>query len=422
MKTLRNKQQKLIFRMALIGFFVIFAILIYFLFFMHAKVSVQVMPENAIVTLDNRPTAVSGGSASFVTSLGRHTLRVEADKYVGFKEEINLARGQNYSKKISLTKAPEPVEIVASAQNIAVKDNEIYYFNPADRLFYLSKVSYAADGTASVASTQPITSKPTGSFDKIVWAPSRELVLIKRGTSVYTLDFKKYDFVNQNEVLFGNDIGDIAWAPDSSRVAYSYSPPDGEKSLIFSDPFNQNIFRAANLAAIRIDNPFIAFSPSSEWLAVIPRNQNFDQNQIYLMNVYTKAIKLASPDGNQKEAAFTSDSKKIVYSTYDSNLNNPVRQLLSVMDLDGTNKKAFGIAARASNTRYFKDSNQIFLPSVSGQSKMVLVDVSSGRTSEFYFSGQGNSNISEIFLNYQNTGAIFISAGKLYFVKLEGNG
>lgn len=406
--------------MALIAFFVVFAVLIYFLFFMHAKVSVQVVPENAIVTLDNRPTAVSGGSASFVTTLGKHTLRVEADKYVGFKEELNLTRGQNYSKKITLTKAPEPVEIVASAQSIAVKDNDIYYFNPADRLFYLAKVTYSADGTATVASAQPITSKPTANFDKIVWAPNRELVLIKRGTSIYTLDFKKYDFVNQNEVLFSNNVGDIAWAPDSSRIAYSYAPPDGEKSLIFSDAFNQNIFRAANLAEQGINDPYIAFSPSSEWLVIIPRNQNFDQNQIYLMNVYTKAVKSVNTDGNQKEAAFTLDSKKIVYSTYDGNLNNPVRQLLSVMDLDGTNKKAFGIAARASNTRYFKDPNQIFLSAVAGQSRMVLVDVSSGKTSEFYFSGQ-SSGISEIFLNDQNTGAIFISAGKLYFVKLVSN-
>lgn len=407
--------------MVLIGFLIFISAAVYILFFMRGKVVVEVVPTSAIVTLDNKPSAVINGSASFITKLGRHTLRVEADNYVGYKEEIDLKRGNNYAKKITLEKAPTPVEIAANAQHIAIKDNEIFYFNPSDRLFYLSKIDYSGDGQAKVSSTQAITSKPVTDFDNLIWSSNRELVAIKRGTKVSILDFMKYDFVHQSEVFFSDNVGDIVWSPDNSRLAYYYAPPGGEKSLVFSDAGNQNMTRAANLAELGINNPYLAFSPSSEFLAIIPRNQSFDQNKVYLMNIYSRQISTASNTGNQKEAVFSSDSQKVIYSTFSGSPENPVGQLLSVMNLDGNENRPLEIAARASSARLWSNPNQVFLPINSAGSKMILVTISSGQTSEFYFMGQGNSEISEIFLNNDKNGAIFVSSGKLYFVKLISN-
>lgn len=408
--------------MILIGFSILTAILIYFLFFTKAKVSVEVVPTSAVVTLDNKPSAITNGSASFVTSLGKHTLRVEADNYIGYKQEVNLSRGRNFSKSITLTKAPTPVKIAENAQYVAISGDNVFYFNPTDKLFYLAKIHYITGGQAEVASAQAITSKPLVSFDKIIWSPNCELVAIKRGTSVSVLDFKKYDFVHQNEISFGNNIGDIAWSPDNSRLAYYYAPPSGEKSLIFSDANNQNITRVVNFAEAGIENPFLAFSPSSEYLTIVPRNQNFDQNKIYLLNVYTRTITPSNSAGNQKEALFSADSKKIIYSTYSDNQQNPVRQILSVMDLNFSNSKSLGIAAKATDIRLWQNFDQIFLPVNSTRSKMMVVDLNTGQTSEFYFTGQSDSNISEVALNGQKNAAIFVSKSILYFVKLEGNG
>ena len=72
--------------------------------------------------------------------------------------------------------------------------------------------------------------------------------------------------------------------------------------------------------------------------------------------------------------------------------------------------------------RYWKETNKIFLPLVSEGSKLVLVDTESGRTDDFYFTGQKNLKIDDIHLNDDHTGAVFVSGDKLYFVKLEGNG
>ena len=420
----RTRQQKsqLIFQMVLIGIFIFISLAIYLLFFMRGKVSVEVVPTSAVVTLDNKPGNFSNGSVSFLASLGKHILKVEADNYIGFKEEVYLKRGMNYSKKISLKKSPVPIEIASSASNITIKGDEIFYKNTADGLFYIAKVSFLDDGSVNVESTQKITSKPLDNANQTFWSPTKELVITKNGSSVSLLDFKKYDFVNQNIVHFGDHIGDIVWAPDNSRVAYSYSPPSGERSIIFSDANNSNIFRAVNLAQLNIYNPYLAFSPDSQWMVVIPRNEAYEQNQIYLLNIYTREIKVLNSDGNQKEAIFSADSKKIIFSTYDTKSINKIKRTVGSINIDGTDKKSFSLAANASMGRYWKEANKIFLPLVSEGSKLVLVDTESGRTDDFYFTGQKNLKIDDIHLNDDHTGAVFVSGDKLYFVKLEGNG
>jgi len=348
-------------------------------------------------------------------------LKVESDDYIGYKEEITLARGKNYSKKITLKTAPMPIEIAASAQFIAVKNNEIFYQNPSDKLIYLSKIKFSAGGEIQPESTQAITSSAIENVDNILWSPTRELLLLKRGTDVNLFDFKKYDFVNQQEALFGHYIGDIVWSPDNSRVAYYYAPPSGEKSLIFSDAANKDIFRAANLKNLNINNPYIAFSPDSQWLVIIPRNQNFEENKIFLMNVFTKEVKEINSTGNQKEAIFSSDNQKIIYSTFSSNPNNLIHRDLSVMNLNGSEKKSLGVSAKASDVRYWNNPNKVFLLRTTENSKLELADLLDNTLTDFFFKGQNQTNISEIILSGNNSGAVFVSEDKLYYVKLVGN-
>ena len=419
MLQLTGEQKKLFFRAVIIAGVLVLALLIYFLFFLYARVSVDVEPKNAVVMLDNASIPNSDGKASTRAKLGKHTIKVEADDYIGFKEEITLTRGKSYSKKITLAKAPEPTEIAGSAENAAIAGNEIFYQDGGDKLIYKALVEFSAD-EIKIKSKEAITAKPIDA-ERIIWSPTKELLLLKRGASVNLFDFKKYDFIHQAEVLFGNNIGDIAWAPDNSRIAYYYAPPTGERSLIFSDKTNQTIYRAANLAEMKIENPYLAFSPDSAWLAVIPRNQNYAENKIYLMNIYTKELKAVNDASNQKEAIFSADSKKIIYSTYSTDPNNPAHRDLSVINLDGSDNKSLNIAARATDLRYWNDPAKIFLLRSGNGGKLNLVDLASGGITDFYFKGQAQANISDIQPTDDKTGAIFISDGKLYYLKLASN-
>lgn len=402
--------------MFIIAFVVFLAVLVYFSLFYRAKIAVEVAPADAVVMLDNKPEKTVAGKATFTTSFGKHTLKIESDNYIGYKEEINLSRGENYLKKITLTKAPAPITVAENAKYIATKNNEIYYYNPSDQLFYLSKIENFESEEINGQEKQKMTSEPITDFDNIIWSPNKELVIIKKNTTVSILDFKKYDFVNQSIKTFGSNIGDIAWAPDNSRIAYYYAPPTGEKSLIFSDFNNQNIYRAADLADLGIENPYLAFSPSSQYLVIIPRNSDFEQNKIYLMDIFTKEITKICNTGNQKEAVFSADSKKIVYSSFSNG-----QQVLSAMNIDGSENRPLGVSGKASDIVLWKNPEQLFLQTNSSGSKMIIVSISNGSTTDFYFKGQSNSNIREVILNDKKTVAIFVSNQTLRYVKLVGN-
>jgi hypothetical protein len=417
----QDNNSPLIKRLVIIAFVLFLALIIYFVFFLHGRITVEVTPENAIVTINNKPMEVKNGKSSFAVTLGKHILKVEADDYIGYKEEIVLKRGKNYSKKISLVKAPTPVEIATNVKNFSVKDDYVFYQNKSDELIYRVKLERKTDGNIEIKENQAITSRPINGVDKIVWSPDKNLLLLKRGTTVNLFDFKKYDFVNQKETLFGENIGDIIWSPDDSRIAYYYAPPSGERSIIFANKTNEIKYRVANLSELGISNPHLAFSPNSERLLMIPRNKNFKENKIYLINVFTKVVQEVDSTGDQKEAIFTSDSKRIIFSTYSSDKNNPYNQTLSVMDRDGGNKKSLKINGVASMIRYWNDPNKIFLPRSGDSSKLILYDLENGGITDFYFKGQNDAEISEIVLDDSNSAAVFISKDKLYYVNLAGN-
>ena len=239
------------------------------------------IPENAIVSIDNKPMR-SKMARAVLRHLGKHTLKIEADDYIGYKEEIDLKRGRNYSKKITLAKAPSPTEISAEVKNFAVKNDQIFYQSSKDDLIYRTVTNRNENGSIEIKENQAITSKPITNVDKIIWSPDKNLLLLKRGTTVNLFDFKKYDFVNQKETPYGENIGDIVWAPDDSRIAYYYAPPNGEKSIIFANKTNETKYRVANLAELGISNPYLAFSPNSEWLLMIQRNKKFPRKTKYI--------------------------------------------------------------------------------------------------------------------------------------------
>ncbi|TSC93330.1 MAG: hypothetical protein Athens101428_702 [Candidatus Berkelbacteria bacterium Athens1014_28] len=395
-----------------------FALFLYFVLFNKAKITINFKPENAVVTFDNAPVESKNGSASFSADFGKHTIKVEADGYIGFVEELDLKKGRGgWQKSVNLTLAPVPIEIAKNIRYSAISSDKIYYQSTSDKLFYLSKIA----GNKQLSDTQPMTSKPLENIDDLLWSPTKELMLIKRGSTLSMFDFQKYDFLNQKESLFASYAGDYAWAPDDSRIAYVYSPPTGEKSIIFADKTGTEITRVANLNDLNIKNPYIAFSPNSEWLVVIPRNSNYDQNKIYLLNVYTKELRQVGEVNNVKEAVFSADSQKIIYSAYDTDPANPTHRRLYMINLDGSGNVDLKIAAKATGVRYWNSAEKFFLLENSVGGKLKLADKNIGRVSDFYFKGQVDSNITELHLNEDKSGAIYVSGGTLYFVKLQGN-
>ena len=261
---------------------------------------VEVLPKNAIVSIDNAPLVVkNNGLASTTLSPGTHILKVEAEGYISSIIEIDLKRARTASVSVNLKEVPSPHTI--SDSSTAAKDvqfisegddfNTVFYYGNNASTLYKAKFKTNDQGLIETVYNLPISNPPLMNIDDIVWSPKRDASIHKKGKAAHFFDFKKYNFVSQEEVFYGDNIGDVVWSPDDSKIAYYYAPDSGERSLIFANKTNSNVTRVANLKELNLPDPYLSFSPDSEWITFVPRHESVTENKIYLFNAYTRSFK-----------------------------------------------------------------------------------------------------------------------------------
>ena len=333
----------------------IVGIVLLFVLLSRSFVKITVMPANARVEINNLVIPLnSQGYGRATVKPGANTIEVTADGYIGYSTTVSLGRGKTGTYQVELREDPTPINI----GNLDEANNTVQFISPADEdntMFYLGnngrtlyKATFNIDdgGKITESLNKPITNPVLSGIKNIIWSPNKAVAIFKKDNGLHTVfDFKKYNFVSQEELPFGEHIGDLAWAPDASKIAYFYAPPSGEKSLVFADTANKNITRVANLANEGIDNPYLAWSPSSEWLIVIPRNKDISTNKIYLFKAYTRSFKTINDSGNNIEAVFDKSGDKIIYSTYSPAPTEAVKQNLNIMNLDGSDKRSLDLRA-----------------------------------------------------------------------------
>ena len=338
---------------------VVIAALLGLIWFLNQSfVTVTISPVTAKLTIDNAPLLVSRKGVGKVTLMpGKHTVKVEAENFLSINQDVSLKRGQKVSLKYTLKEKPEIVSIEPGAKHLSIgKDsNEIFYLNSSGTTLYRAGLTLDENNKINTVKN-PITAERLSGINQIIWSPNKELAIFKKNNGAYLFDFKKYDFVNQTENLWSSDVGDIAWAPDNSKIAYFYAP-SGEKSLIFANAANTEKTRVANLADFNIDNPYLAWSPDSRYLVVIPRNKNYDDNKIYLYDTYSGTLKAISEIGDQISAKFSPDSGKIIYSSYSKGTGNTDPYIISVMNKDGSLQKNLDIRTNTDNVVWIDNTN-----------------------------------------------------------------
>lgn len=338
-------------RLYLLASIVIVAGIILIVLLNRSTLNVTFAPTEAVVTLDNAPlNTLPNGTARIITRPGNHVLKVEADGYVAEIQNIKLKGGRSQAFKFDLVAIPKPYELSTNdIKNIAV--DAITSGDEAGSVFFLGngrsaifKAKFNAD--KSLQTVSQITNPSLSGITDIFWSPKKDAIIYKKSDGVYYLDFQKFNFISQQEVKIGDgSIGDIAWSPDDSKIAYYYAPGTGEQSLVFAGRTNSNPVKVANLADLEISNPYLAWSPSSEWLAVIPRNTDANSNKLYLFNAYTREIKAISESGNIVKASFSPDSGKVIYATNSPDPTTPIPSVLSIMNIDGEEIKSLDLRA-----------------------------------------------------------------------------
>lgn len=397
-----------------------------------STLAISVIPENAYITIDNRPLQMNvAGDVKTTLSPGTYSLKVEADGYVSQIRDITLHRARTLKIDINLDPAPQPYAI--SSENNPAKNvqflspaddfNTIFYLADDGSTFYKAKFNINADGNVETLYNRAISNPPLSGIQSVIWSPKKDAAILKKGTSAFFFDFQKYNFVSQEEKKYADNIGDIAWSPDDSKIAFYYSPPGGEKSLIFADKTNTEVTRVANLADMNISNPYLSWSPDSEWLVVIPRNASFETNKIYLFNAYTRSFKENANTGNNLEAKFSPDGSKIIYSTYSKDPASPVRAVLSVMDKDGNNKKSLDLRADLKKVTWFNNSNSEIAVATWNQDKnaesIFGYDINQKQESGFNYTLPTKTYISDLSLSANNNLLFYVANQQFYVIKLK---
>ncbi len=396
-----------------------------------STLSITVIPDNAYVTIDNNPLQQNtAGEIKTTVAPGVYTLKVEADGYVAEIREIALRRARTMNLDIKLDPAPQAYtisgekEAAKNAQFISEADdfNTIFYLGDDRTTLYKAKFNVNDKGEIETVYNQPISNPPLSGIENIVWSPKKDAAIFKKGAKAFFFDFQKYNFISQEEAKFGDNIGDIAWPPDDSKIAYYYAP-SGERSLIFANKTNTEMTRVANFANLGIYNPYLSWSPDSEWLIVIPRNTNYEANKIYLFNAYTRSFKEITESGDNLEAKFSSDGSKILYTTYSLDPSSPVRAAVSVMDKDGSNKKNLDLRADLSKVIWLQSSNSEIIVATWDNSKereeIFGYNIDSKKQTNFNITLPEKTFVREMSLSASNNLLFYIANEQFFVIKLK---
>lgn len=342
--------------------------------FSRTLILVELKPAEASLFIDNSKVPVpADGKAKKMTSAGSHEIRVEAENYITYKKVVDLPNAGSHKIDIELRRKPN--QIVLEDENVKITDVDLVkYDNISDSVFYFAndrtrlyqaKVETNSDGSVMAKQNHLIADGLSG-IKSTVWSPKSEAILLKKSDGYYFLDLRKIDLVSQKEKKYGENIGDLAWSPDDSKIAYYYYG-ENEQSLIFANKVNQDVERVLNLREHNISNPYLSWSPNSEWLIIIPRNQDVSSNKIFLFNAYTRKLSVLNESGGNLEAKYLDDGSRIIYSTYSKNPSSPINSVVSIMNNDGSEQRSTEIRALLDHVQWLGSDN--FLAAYYNQDK-----------------------------------------------------
>ncbi len=321
---MKTKKHKIYTKIILASGIFIVALLLFIYLASKSYIYIKVTPRESTVELDDKAfKSNKSGVYKALTTPGKHVVLVKANNHVGISKEYNLRRGIKTTIKVDL-KEITPSESPESSLNLIEKggklltigqenQNDFYYSN--DKLSQFFKGTF--EGT--VFRKNPITEPKMSGIKEIIWSPTKELaLLIKTDNNINLFDFKKYDFINQSEIPWGNNIGSVAWAPDNSQIAY-FSDDGNGKSLFLSDIPNKNKERVINFNEHNdIINPLLKWSADSNFILVLSRSKNNQQNNVYVFSTFSRKLVAYTEDGSYTDAIFNADNNFIVANKSDS--------------------------------------------------------------------------------------------------------
>jgi hypothetical protein len=339
------------------------AIVLLVLVLRESFLTISISPANSTVTIDNTILNLNAtGKVQAILSPGNHVLNAESDGYDGYIKNFSLKDGSFKTISINLNKTGKIATIENGGQFLSISpDGEsILYLSGDGKTLYKADLKLDDKGNVQT-NTRAMTDSKLSGIDEITWSPNLDLALFRKAGGIDVFDFQKYDFVHQTETLWGQNIGSISWAPDNSDIAFV----DTANNLLdFSNISHGDQRVILNFSNYGISNPILHWSQNSQYLLVISRNSDYSQNKIYTYNTFTNQMNEVTDIGDQVDAVFSPDNKKILYTSYSKTLDNSNSSVLSVMNLDGSSKQSLDIRTTTDKVAWKKDGVNFLVESL----------------------------------------------------------
>jgi Tol biopolymer transport system component len=398
----------------------VFALTIYFVFLNKGTLSVKVLPKTASVLINNAPQTVNNsGIAKSRLIPGVYTLRITIDGYVPYYEQFRLRGGSITEKNIELKTVPKVSLLDQSAALLErYSDSQISYLGNNGQTINTLNGKLDENSQVVVDQQKAITGSSLWDIDDIAFSPDRQLAILKKESTAYLYDFNRYNIVGQDIQLYGENIGNVIWSPDQSRLAYFHAPAAGEEFLVFADLLNEspkNILPLPNFV-----DPVLQWSKNGEQILIINQSDKSAENKVYLFDVYSRDLKTLTDFGGVLGGYFTDNDQKILYFTEQNDPKNPIKSVASVMKIDGSDKKSLEVNAYPEKVFIQNDREIVFLTYIAGRERLILVNTAEETIVELYFEPPEPFNIEKVILQEKNF-LYLLADSKLYGVKYQDN-
>lgn len=333
-----NKSLKTIL-FVIFGFIVVGAI-VFYIFFYKATITISSDPQTAQIEIAGYSQI---GASQLRLDPGSYKLKISLPGYLAYEKDINLKIAQKINYNIQLKALPEAFKLVdypAKFSTFSDDEQAIVYISNA------GKTAYIVNNLDSPNKEKPsaITPEIFSDLQQLIWHPDKRLAILKEGTSTYLYDFGRYDLLNQEKKLLGNDIGDVAFDDSGGKVIYYYTPASGEKSLMRAKKDFSGPERLVDLKQYNLQNPIIRWSADSKYVLLI-------SDQVLLVDMYTKNVSQLTQFISVSDADFTPDSNQIIYE---------VDNKLYLTDLEGQNKIDLNISTTLKKTAWLDDDHLLY--------------------------------------------------------------
>jgi len=198
-----------------------------------------------------------------------------------------------------------------------------------------------------------ISSVTLSGLVKIIWSPDKEKVI---GFFSENNQIKKYfyDYASGQSVLLNNNIGSIAWSPDSKKITYQFTSAGSEQSTISTANPDGSDWK--NIFKTRLDNLIVEW-PSKEKISLKTQVSGLAQGVLFALDSLTGDFNKVLSDLYGLNIKWSPKADKIIFS---STSNYGKQPKISLSDSSGANTKNLKLSGIIDKCTWSLDDRTIF--------------------------------------------------------------